>query len=75
MLAVLLYPFCSNVYVCLCVNFFSIKDFSRTTAPRILKFGTGIGYDLLYCLIEKLHLHADHFLYLSIFSSPELCSG
>ena len=28
--------------------FYFFKDFSGTTAPRILKFGTNIGYDLLY---------------------------
>ena len=30
-----------------------VKDFSGTTAPRILKFGTNVGYDLLYCVKEK----------------------
>ena len=29
------------------------KDFSGTTAPRILKFGTNVGYDLLYCVKEN----------------------
>ena len=29
------------------------KDFQGTTAPRILKFGTNVGYDLLYCVKEK----------------------
>ena len=28
------------------------KDFSGTTVPRILKFGTNVGYDL-YCVREK----------------------
>ena len=32
-----------------------VKDFSRTTAPRILKYGTTIGYDLLYCARENQH--------------------
>ena len=27
-----------------------VKDFSGTTALRILKFGTNVGYDLLYCV-------------------------
>ena len=30
-----------------------VKDFSGTTAPRILKFGTIFGYDLLYRVKEK----------------------
>ena len=46
---------------------FSIKDFSGTTAPRILKFGINIGYDLLYCTRENKLAHAYHSLYLSIF--------
>ena len=54
----------------MCVNFFFIKDFSGTTAPMILKFGTNIGYDL-YCVRQNQHPHAYHSLYLSIFSSPE----
>ena len=29
------------------------KDFSGTTAPRILKFGTNVGYDVLYCVKEN----------------------
>ena len=29
------------------------KNFSGTTAPRILKFGTNVGYDLLYCVKEN----------------------
>ena len=32
---------------------FCVKDFSGTTAPRILKFGTNIEYDLLYCVTES----------------------
>ena len=40
-----------------------VKDFSGTTAPRILKFGTNVGYDLLYCVKENQHAS----LYLSIF--------
>ena len=49
--------FCNNVcpVVCLCVNFFSVKNFSGTTGPRILKFGTNIGFDLLYC-VRKIGL-------------------
>ena len=32
-----------------------VKYFSGTTAPRILKFGTNIGYDLLYCIRDNQH--------------------
>ena len=37
--------------------------------PRILKFGTNAGYDLLYCVKENQHAAAYHSLYLSIFLS------
>ena len=40
--------------VCLSVNFFfSVKDFSATTWVRILKFGTKLESDELYCVINK----------------------
>ena len=35
--------------------------------PRILKFGTAVGYDLLYCVKENQHVAAYHSPYLSIF--------
>ena len=37
--------------------------------PRILKFGTNVGYDLLYCVKENQYAAAYHSLYLSIFLS------
>ena len=46
-----------------------VKDFSGTTTPRILKFGTVDGYDLLYCVRENQHVAAYHSPYLSIFLS------
>ena len=46
-----------------------VKDFSGTTAPRSLKFGTNVGYDLLHCVRENQPPDAYHFLYLSIFLS------
>ena len=56
--------------MCVCVNFFfCIKDFSGTTMPRILKFGTNVGYDLLYCVNKNQPPPAYHSLYLSIFLS------
>ena len=39
--------------------------------PRILKFGTSVGYDLLYCVKENQHAGACHSLLLSIFLSLE----
>ena len=44
-----------------------VKDFSGTTAPRVLKFGTSVGYDLLYRVKENQHTAAYHSPYLSIF--------
>ena len=53
----------AEINFCLIVPFFSIShsnviyreicvnDFSVTTAPRILKFGPNVGYDLLYCIV------------------------
>ena len=46
-----------------------VKDFSGTTAIRILKFGTNVGYDLLYCVKENQYASAYHSPYLSIFLS------
>ena len=47
-----------------------VKDFSGTSVPRILKFGTNVGYDLFYCLKENQHAAAYRSLYLSIFLFP-----
>ena len=35
--------------------------------PRILKIGTTVGYDLLYCVKKSHHAAAYHSPYLSIF--------
>ena len=51
------------------VNFFSVKDFSETTLLRILKVGTNIVYDKLYCVTKNQPHIAYQFLYLSIFLS------
>ena len=40
-------------YVCLFVNFFSVKYFSATSRVRILKFGTKLHSDNLYCVANK----------------------
>ena len=46
-----------------------VKDFSGTTIPRILKFGTNIRYDRLYCVL-KIRPHMTYqSLYLFIFLS------
>ena len=59
---------CVLVYVC--VNFFFfVNDFSGATEPRILKFDTNVGYDLLYCMRENQPPPAYHSLYLSRFLS------
>ena len=39
--------------------------------PRILKFGTNVEYDLLYCVKENQRAAAYHSLHLSIFLSLE----
>ena len=41
------------VFVCLSINFFSVKDFSATTWVRILKFGTKLESDELYHVTKK----------------------
>ena len=41
------------VFVCLSVNFFSVKDFSAITWVRILKFGTKLDSDELYRVAKK----------------------
>ena len=47
----------------------SVKDFSGTTCPRTLKFGTKLGNEQLYCVLKnQLHI-AYQSLYLSIFLS------
>ena len=53
--------------VCLSVNFFSVKDFLATTWVRILKFGTKLDSDELYCVTKEQPRIADQYLYLFIF--------
>ena len=57
------------VFVSLCVNFFFVKDFSGAAVPRILKFGTNIGYDKLYSVLKNQPHMAYQSLYLFIFLS------
>ena len=35
-----------------------VRLFPGTAAPKILKFGTKIGYDLLYCVRQNQHPRA-----------------
>ena len=46
-----------------------VKDFSGTTSPKILKFGTNVGYVLLYRVRENQPPPIYHSLYLSFFLS------
>ena len=59
-------------FVCLSVNFFSVKDFSATTWVRILKFGTKLDSDELYCVTKEQPHIAYQSLYLFIFLSLQL---
>ena len=56
-------------FVCLSVNFFSVKDFSATYWVRILKFGIKLDSDELYCVTKKQPHSAYQSLYLFIFLS------
>ena len=47
----------------------SVKDFSETTLPRVLKFGTKLGNEQFYCVSKNQPHIAYQFLYLSIFFS------
>ena len=60
--------------VFVCKLFFFVKDFSGTTVPRILKFGTNIGYDKLFCVLKNQPHMANQSLYLSIFLSFQIFS-
>ena len=56
-------PLC--VFAC---KLYFVNVFSGTTESRILKFGTKIGYDKLYCILKNQPHMAHESLYLSIFS-------
>ena len=57
------------LFVCLSVNFFSVKNFSATTWVRILKFGTKLDSDELYCVTKEQPHIAYQSLYLFNFLS------
>ena len=52
-------------FVCLFVCKLSVKDFSATTWVRILKFGTKLASDELYCVTKNSHI---------LLISPFICS-
>ena len=65
----IVFAFSVCVFVC---KLFFVKDFSATALPRILKFGTNIRYDKLYC-VYKIQPHvAYQSFYLPIFLSFQL---
>ena len=60
------------MFVCLFVclkTFFFVKDFSATTWVRILKFGTRLDSDELYCVTKEQPHIAYQSLYLFFFLS------
>ena len=70
----IVFAFSVNMFVCLsvCLSvnfFFSVKDFSATTWVRILKFGTKLERDELYCVTNKQPHIAYQSFYLFIFLS------
>ena len=68
----IVFAFSVIMFVCLSVvcKLFFVKDFSTTMWVRILKFGTKLDSDELYCVTKKNQLHiACHSLYLFIFLS------
>ena len=65
----IVFAFSVIMFVCLSVNFFFVKDFSATTWVRILKFGTRLDSDELYCVTKEQPHIAYQSLYLFIFLS------
>ena len=60
---------CLSVCLFVCKLFFFVKDFSATTWVRILKFGTRLDSDELYCVTKEQPHIAYQSLYLFIFLS------
>ena len=61
--------FCLFVCLFVCKLFFFVKDFSATTWVRILKFGTKLESDELYCVTKEQPHIAYQSLYLFFFLS------
>ena len=53
------------MFVCVSVNFFSVKDCSATAWPMILKFGTTFDSEELYSVTKNSHI---------LLISPFICS-
>ena len=51
---------CARARACVCVTF------AEKTAPRLSKFGTNVGFDLLYCAGENQPPPAYHSLLISV---------
>ena len=65
----ILFPLCSFT-ICHILNMeISVKHFSGTARHRMMKFGTNIGYDKLYCVRKNQPSPAYQSLYSSIFLS------
>ena len=60
---------CLSVCLFVCKLFFFVKDFSATTWVRILKIGTRLDSDELYCVTKEQPHIAYQSLYLFIFLS------
>ena len=67
----ILFPLCSFTicHSCILNMEISVKHFSGTARHRMMKFGTNIGYDKLYCVRKNQPSLAYQSLYLSIFLS------
>ena len=57
----IVFAFSVIVFVCLSVclfvcKLFSVKEFSATTWVRLLKFGTKLDSDELYCVTKNSHV-------------------
>ena len=65
------FPLCSFTicHSCILNMEISVKHFSGTAGHRIMKFGTNIGYDKLYCVRKNQPSPTYQSLYLSIFLS------
>ena len=67
----ILFPLCSFTicHSCILNMEISVKHFSGTVRHRMMKFGTNIGHDKLYCVTKNQPSSAYQSLYLSIFLS------
>ena len=69
----IVFAFSVIMFVCLfvCKLFFFVKDFSATTWVRILKFGTKLDSDELYCVtIKQPHIAYQSLYFIHFSFSP-----